>query len=189
MLVCEYLLNHKPAKIAHFVHTHMERKGQKRFNGVATNDPQYRSIFQRILRVKKAKDQGNLEYVLNFNEGGMDRKARRTRTKDLDSKYVKTNASDQHVLNQYHGVEKLLFEKLEGYWADNKRVLRAVIFRTVLGIDLSFKFSGGVGGKGSMKLPQQIKQWFYFGFKRRRYLSNRKISSVGQKYLCDGSLI
>ena len=76
-----------------------------------------------------------MDHVLNVNEGGMDKKARRERTKDLNSKSVKTNARGLHVLNQDHGVEQLLFEKIEEYWADDKRVSHAVIFRTVLSID------------------------------------------------------
>ena len=78
---------------------------------------------------------------------------------------MKTNARVRHILNQDHGVEKLLFENIEEYWADDKRVSRAVVFWAVLGVDPSFKFSGGVGGKGSREHLQQLKQWFCFGFK------------------------
>ena len=122
-----------------------------------------------------------MDHVLNVNEGGMDKKASKSRTKDLKSKSIKTNACGRHVLNQDRGVEQLLFEKLEEYWADDKRVSRAVRFQTVLGIDPSFKVSGGVGGKSSKEHLKRLKQWFHFGFKQRRYLSNRKISSVEKK--------
>ena len=74
-----------------------------------------------------------------------------------------------------------MFEKLEEYWADDKLVSHDVIFWVVLGIDPSFKVIGGVGGKGSIEHLQRLKQWFYFGLKRLRYLSNHKLSSVGQK--------
>ena len=65
----------------------------------------------------------------------MEKKARRARTKNLKSKYVKTNARVLHVLNQDHGVEQSLFKNIEEYWANKKRVLRAMIFRKVLSID------------------------------------------------------
>ena len=104
MLVCESLLKHKPSDIARFFRTHMKRKGWKRFNGVAAKDPHYQAILQRILRVKKAKYQVNMDHVLNSNEGGMDKKENMARTKDLKSNSVKTNACGRHILNQDHGV-------------------------------------------------------------------------------------
>ena len=164
MLVFEALANHKTTNIACFFRTHMKFKGRKRFTGVAAKDPHYQAILQRIFRVEKAKDQGKLDHVLNANEGEMENNARIEITKDLKSKSLKTNARGQRVLNQDHGVDKLLFEKLEEYWADDKRVSHTVIFRTVLGIDPLFKVSRGVGGNGSKEHLQRLKQWFYFGF-------------------------
>ena len=109
-----------------------------------------------------------MDHVLNVNEGGMDKKARRAITKDLNIKSVKTNVCGRHVLNQDHGVHKLFFENIEEYWANGKRVSRGDIFRTVLGIDPSFNVSEGFKGVGSREQLQQLKQRFYFGFKRRR---------------------
>ena len=57
----------------------------------------------------------------------------------------------------------------------------AVIFRTVMDIDPIFKVSGGPGVKGTVGHMKQLKKWFYYGFNRHYNLSNRKISSVGQK--------
>ena len=67
MLVCEASLKKKPANIPHFFRIYMKRKVQKRSNGVAAKDPHYKAIFQRILHVKKAKEKGNLDHVLNVN--------------------------------------------------------------------------------------------------------------------------
>ena len=67
-----------------------------------------------------------------------------------------------------------------------------VTFRTVLGIDQMFKVSNITGKKGKIEHICIPMNWFYFGFKRRYYLSNRKLSSVGQKlpnwwemHICD----
>ena len=106
-----------------------------------------------------------MDHVLNINEGGMYNKSIRARTNYLKSKSVKTNACGQQVLNQYDRVEQLWFKNLEEYWDDNNQVSRAVIFLIVLGIDPSFKVSGGFGVKGSREHLQQLKQWFYFFFK------------------------
>ena len=40
------------------------------------------------------------------------------------------------------------------------------------------KLCGGVGKEGYL---ENLNKWFYYGFKKRNYLSIRKLSSVGQK--------
>jgi len=60
-------------------------------------------------------------------------------------------------------------------------VSRVVVFRLVLDIDPMFKVSVGPGGKGTSGHWYRLQIWFYFGFKRRYSLSNRKLASVGQK--------
>ena len=52
---------------------------------------------QRILRVKKAKNQGKLDHVLNVNEGVMDKKSRIAITKDIKRSSVKK----MHVADTY----------------------------------------------------------------------------------------
>ena len=64
-----------------------------------------------------------------------------------------------------------------------KRVSRAVIFRTVMDIDPVFKVSDGTGTKGTVGHIKRMNKWFYYGFNRYYNLSNRNISSVGQKFL------
>ena len=55
-------------------------------------------------------------------------------------------------------------------------------FRNVMDIYPVFKVSGGPGIKGTVGHMKRLKKWFYYGFNRRNNLSNRKISSVIQKF-------
>ena len=61
-------------------------------------------------------------------------------------------------------------------WEASKPLTRYVIFHKVMEIDPSFM--GGVDSDGYFV---RMKDWFYYGFKGRKKLSIRKISSIGQK--------
>ena len=45
-------------------------------------------------------------------------------------------------------------------------------------LDIDQKFCGGVDKEGYL---EKLKKWFYYGFKKRNYLSIRKLASVGKK--------
>ena len=82
--------------------------------------------------------------------------------------------------NPDHEMEEKLYGNLGEYWADDKRVSCAIIFQTVIDINQISKVDNGTGGKGTIEHLRRLMKWFYFGFKRQYYVSNRKLSSVGQ---------
>ena len=71
-------------------------------------------------------------------------------------------------------------KRLETLWEQEKRVSWSVIFRTVLEIDPNSKVEGS-DVKGSKEHVLRLKNWFYFGFRSRNKLSNRRICGAMQK--------
>eukprot|EP00956_Cyclotella_meneghiniana_P036000 scaffold120055_cov77-Cyclotella_meneghiniana.AAC.2 len=97
----------------------------------------------------------------------------------MKSRTVNIGSRGLHVLNPHYEIEKKLIAQLEELWANNKCVSRTVIFWLVLELDPNFQVSGGEGGRGSAGHMDRLKTWFYYGFKKRHRLSNRKIASIG----------
>ena len=98
------------------------------------------------------------------------------RAKALRKKSVSVNGRGRKSVEVGTRTEKLLFTWLEERWRLDQRVSRTMIFRKVLDIDPKFK--GGVTSDGYLT---RLKKWFYYGFKVRHDLSNRKICGAGQK--------
>lgn len=168
--------------MARYIRTKLFRKKAERFDGRGHLDKPYQAILARISRFKKEWEDGKYEHLLNTKPlDEMNKKERREHRQNKRSKSVKPNARGSVVLNDDYEIEEELMIKIRDLWERGKRVSRAVIFRLALEIDPTFKVSGGDGGKGSVGHLKRLKQWFYFGFKRRKRLSNRKIASIGQK--------
>ena len=94
----------------------------------------------------------------------------------LKKKSVSVNARGRKSIELSTRTEKLLLVWLEERWRLDQRVSRTMIFRKVLDIDPKFK--GGVNSDGHLN---QLKKWFYYGFKVCHGLSNRKSCGAGQK--------
>ena len=99
----------------------------------------------------------------------------------MNSTYVCSGARERRVVNGDDVTEDELYRRIEKIWGKRKHVSRAAIFRTVMDIDPVFKVSGGPGIKWMVGQMKRLKEWFYYGFNRYYNLSNRRISSVGQK--------
>lgn len=94
----------------------------------------------------------------------------------LKKKSLTVNGRGRKSLKLGTRTETLLMAWLEQRWKLEQRVSRTMIFRRVLEIDPKFK--GGVSSDGHLS---RMKKWFYYGFKVRNGLSNRKICGAGQK--------
>ena len=94
----------------------------------------------------------------------------------LKKKSVKVNGRGRKSIKLGTRTETVLMAWLEERWRLDQRVSRTMIFRQVLKIDPKFK--GGVESEGHLS---RLKKWFYYGFKVRHELSNRKICGAGQK--------
>ena len=111
----------------------------------------------------------------------MSKKERREYNKTKSSKSVNAGARGTVLLNDDQELEEELMVTIKDLWERGKRVSRSIIFRLALDIDPKFKVTGCGGGKGSVGHLNRLKKWFYFGFNKRKRLSNRKIASIGQK--------
>ena len=95
---------------------------------------------------------------------------------DLKSKTVQSNTRGRKVIDTQEQLEKQLFAWCKDTWDNSKPITRYIVFHKVIEIDASF-----LGGVNSPDFFARMKNWFYYGFKRRYDLSRRKISSIGQK--------
>ena len=144
-----------------------------------TTEPLYRSILEKIRKVKDAKLKGQLDHVLK-PMGSMSTSEKAKHKKTMSSKSIKPNVRGRAIPTHEQDVEKELITRLDKMWVDQKRVSRSIVFRTVLEIDPNFK-AEGPGVKGSQQHLMRLKNWFYYGFNRRHKLTNRRISGAGQK--------
>ena len=74
-------------------------------------------------------------------------------------------------------MERELIRWCDEQWSNKKVLTRGIIFRRALKIYPMF-CGGANNNKG---LFERLKSWFYGGFKLRKKLSKRRISSTGQK--------
>ena len=131
-------------------------------------DLRYKSIISRVQKTKKMWESGMMKDLLDLE--GKDRLAA------LKKKSISINARGRKSIQLATRTEKVLLAWLEERWKLDQRVSRTMIFRKVLEIDPKFK--GGVESDGYLA---RLKKWFYYGFKIRNGLSNRKICGAGQK--------
>ena len=139
-------------------------------------------MLQKISRFKLELTDGKYDHLLNHMPiAEMTTREKMQYNAGMKSRTVNVGARGLHVLNEHYEIEKKLMAQLEELWANDKCVSRTVIFRLVLELDPDFQVSGGEGGRGSAGHMDRLKTWFYYGFKSRYRLSNRKIASIGQK--------
>ncbi len=128
-----------------------------------SSDKIYESISKRIRTLRQQFAGGMFTDLLSLT--GKEKK------KALKKKSINPNARGRKQLDSASELEEKLAEWIDKLQEEEKRITRAMIFRKALELDPDFQ-------GGDMK---RLKQWFYYGFKRRANLSIRKIASVGQK--------
>jgi len=145
---------------------HIRNHGAKEWNGVRTGDKECSRIKTAVLCAHRLHAAGKLELP----------ESARDQAKYLKSKTAVPKTRGPQLAKDRAAVEKRLMAWVTKTCKRKKRVTRTMIFREVLKMDP--KWYGGKGSKGFFK---KMKQWFYFGFKKRHDLSICRISGAGQK--------
>ena len=155
------------SQVAHAIRLELFSSKKEPWDGVHRNDSKFKAIYGTLGRIVDALNKGTLrKYTSNEPEWST----------AMKSKSIKPGARGRRPTSKRAKMETLLLEWMQKCWKQNKAMTRGLIFRRAMLLDGSH-----CGGKFNPSLFNQLKKWFYGGFKSRAKLSRRKHSSVGQK--------
>jgi len=158
--------------ISRFIRANVYNSKEAPWNGVATGDKRFLSINQTVFRIEVAWRAGRLARAVKPQDAA-----------ERFSKTVQPGARGRKVIDPTRVLEKELYKWCRAKWEDDRHVTRAIMLRHAMCINPGFL--GGVGSQGHFS---KLKNWFYYGWKKRFKLSTRKISSCGQKLPRDWQL-
>jgi len=90
------------------------------------------------------------------------------------SKSLQPGARGRKVIDPTRDLKKEPYKWCRAKWEDDRHVTRAIVFHQAMVINPGF-----LAGLGSLGHFANLKNWFYYGFKKKIKLSKRKISSCG----------
>ena len=154
---------HTQAEVGRYIRINAFNPNVYPFDGNASKDKKYLCIQQIIHRVSKTHREGKLDDIHDNSSA-------------LKSKSVNPKARGRKVTNARKAMEDEILSWCKEMWDDLKPVTRYLVFHKVMTMYPTFE--GGIGSDGFF---DRMKNWYYHGFKHRKKLSIRKISSIGQK--------
>ena len=135
------------------------KHGASGWDGRAASDAYYQAIKSRVLRGLKKQ----LELTEQLSEAEKSEKKKMTFMK---SKSVKLGSRGRQIIDDVATLEDELKQFITKLRRNKRRVTRTIIIRKAM--DLKKDFLGGVGSKDFMR---RMKDWYYYGLKKRLSLS------------------